>query len=136
MNIQNSMEWLEVELELQLEPESDLDGLKNAVADTVVDNESDFFPIIGAICSQLNDRANYATDSFVVNQVDFDEPFHLEEGRPVGTGSLQASFEWTAYYGCDDLDLHDEAQEVWEFNFNGQTLNFRIQLPEDRLDEF
>ena len=51
----NSMEWLEVEFELQLEPESDLEYLKNAVAETVVDNESDFFPIIGAICSQLND---------------------------------------------------------------------------------
>ncbi|CAK1719649.1 hypothetical protein VCRA2119O147_1550001 [Vibrio crassostreae] len=51
----NSMEWLEVEFELQLEPESDLEYLKNAVAETVVDNESDFFPIIGAICAQLND---------------------------------------------------------------------------------
>jgi hypothetical protein len=130
------MEWLEVLLDLPLESEHDTEDLKTLIAEIVIENESEFLPIIDAICSQLNNRAEYASDSFNVNQVDFVEPIRLEQGQVVGSGSLQIEFEWTAYYGCDDMDLHDEVQEAWEFDLNGQSLSFRLKLPEERVDEF
>lgn len=127
---------LEVSLSLPLDDEHDVDDIKTIISEAVVEAEHDFLPIIGAVCAKYNDRANYCSESLGVESVDLEQPVLYSLGQLTATGTIQVEYEWTAYYGCDDMNMHDVVQDVWEFEAVGNRLNFCLTLPEQRVDEF
>ena len=127
---------LNVSLELLFEDEMDLDDLKELIADAVISNATDFLEILSRVCSNLNSRADYCDDSLEIESVNLDSPVDLSDLNSLSaTGCVQVFFEWYAYYGCDDMNQHDSIDDLWNFEINGQNLNFSIDLPIERVDE-
>lgn len=128
---------LYLELDIYYESEFDSEGLKAAIGEAIVENESEFGEVTGGHCSQADVRACYISESLDVEYIEFTTSIYDDEDCIADdiSGYAQVSFEYTAYSGCKDLDGGDSLDDCWKFRLLGGKLIFKLNVPEQRFDE-
>ncbi|HBI3715948.1 TPA: hypothetical protein K4M41_004789 [Vibrio parahaemolyticus] len=129
---------LELELDIYYEEISDLEDLKSAIADCVIENELEFTSRTGVLCSQADVRASYLEGSLDVEHIEFSTPNIFDDNQEFiqnVSGTISVSFEYDAYYGCKDMDNGDLIDDAWGFELSDEKLKFCLEIPEERYDE-
>ncbi len=120
------MKTLRIEIELIFTSEDREQVDAKEIEDTIISNESEFYPRMGVLCALSDRRANLIEGSLVIEELEFNN-----EG-----GVASVVFDYEAYYGCKDMDHSDAIQDDWEFEIKGNKLIFVLEIPEiDREDE-
>lgn len=112
---------LHVELVLDEYP-SNNDDLEKIIGNALRENESEFYELMGRLALGVDMRAVFVEETLGVTSVSAD----------ANGGVVSVSFDYSAYYGCKDMDSSDVVEDDWPFVRDGHKLIFDLPLPPER----
>ncbi|PSV16545.1 hypothetical protein C0W59_07610 [Photobacterium kishitanii] len=130
-------EYLDLSIPVVINMEMDEDAIRRVIVDAIMTCEEDFIPKMSAVCLLYDARADYNYASLSVDEVNLDVINTDDDDELILDieGSVSVMYDWSAHYGCRDMSHDGEVSEVWDFNFQQNSLIFHLDLPPERVDE-